>query len=134
MSRRSGQAVRAQVRGVLYLLLCRDLRTPVQCSVCSRCFRLPDLRSPTSRAVRINGLPDSLQVTDALESHRLNPNRSPNPVPPGGGEARGGKDPGAGKGRKAAAGRAKAVRRTGGVLEHFRLPDVAAVSKECEVR
>ncbi len=55
-------------------------------------------------------------------------------VPGGGGGARGKQEPSAGKGRKAAADRAKAVRRTGGVLDHFRLPDVASVSKECEVR
>jgi len=40
---------------------------------------------------------------------------------------------GAGNARKAAAGRAKAERQTGGVVDHLRPVDVSSVSKECEV-
>ena len=54
-------------------------------------------------------------------------------VVPGGSGQRGGQGPGAGTGRTAAVGRRKAVRRTGGVVDHLRLPDVASDSKECEV-
>ena len=48
------------------------------------------------------------------------------------GEEGDGDKPGAGKGRKAAARKAKPVKRVGGVLSDYLLPDVASVDVESE--